>query len=230
MEFIKYFIMNYQKIYNQIIERAQNRDLKGYREKHHILPKCLGGSNDKENLVDLTAREHFLCHMLLCEMHPKERKLRYALWMMVNGSGDNKRYIPSSRIYQYIKTLLSSTMRENRLGKKHSLETKTKMSKSHKGKSLSERHKINIGKSLKGRKVSSKTIEKASLSKSPSQIAKRVEKTNKPILQYDLEGNFIKEWKSCTEAQEKLNLSNYIQACCSGKVKSAKGYIWKYKD
>ena len=44
--------MNYQKVYNQIIERAKTRQLKGYTEKHHIIPKCLGGNNDKENLVE----------------------------------------------------------------------------------------------------------------------------------------------------------------------------------
>jgi len=56
--------MNYQKIYDQIIERAKNRKLEGYKEKHHIIPKCLGGPDNKENLVELTAREHFLCHLL----------------------------------------------------------------------------------------------------------------------------------------------------------------------
>lgn len=76
--------MNYQRIYNQIIKNAQNRTLEGYKEKHHILPKCLGGSNDKENLVELTAKEHFLCHMLLCEIYPNNIKLYHALWMMSN--------------------------------------------------------------------------------------------------------------------------------------------------
>lgn len=58
--------MNYEKIYNQIIERAKlsNRikSKENYFEKHHIIPKCLGGDNEKENLVLLTAREHFICH------------------------------------------------------------------------------------------------------------------------------------------------------------------------
>ena len=55
----------YKKWYDMIIENAQNRQIKGYKERHHIIPKCLGGSNKKENLVDLTAREHFVCHWLL---------------------------------------------------------------------------------------------------------------------------------------------------------------------
>ena len=62
--------MEYTRIYNQLIERAQNRTLEGYVEKHHIIPKCLGGSNNKENLVELTAREHFLCHKLLTKIYP----------------------------------------------------------------------------------------------------------------------------------------------------------------
>ena len=40
----------------------------GYYEKHHIVPRSMGGSNKKSNLVDLTAREHYVCHRLLTKM------------------------------------------------------------------------------------------------------------------------------------------------------------------
>lgn len=98
--------MDYQKIYDQIIERAksENRQKGGgvYYEKHHIVPSCLGGSNDKENLVLLTAREHFLCHWLLHEIYPNNTKLSIAFWMMCNVKDKNQdRYIPSSRIVGY---------------------------------------------------------------------------------------------------------------------------------
>ena len=86
--------MNYQKIYNQIIERAKNRQLEGYKEKHHVIPKCIGGLNDKENLVELTAREHFLCHRLLCEIYPNNQKLLWALWLMAIGKQKNKKTEP----------------------------------------------------------------------------------------------------------------------------------------
>lgn len=36
-----------------------------YKERHHIVPKCIGGTNDKDNLIDLYAREHFIAHKLL---------------------------------------------------------------------------------------------------------------------------------------------------------------------
>ena len=85
--------MNYQKVYNQIIERAQRRQLKGYNEKHHIIPKCIGGTNNKDNIVKLTAREHFLCHLLLVEIYPNEPKLKYALWLMSIGKQNIKKLI-----------------------------------------------------------------------------------------------------------------------------------------
>ena len=57
----------YRLWHNNIIAKAKNRTLDCYKEKHHILPRSLGGSNDKSNLVELTAREHFIVHMLLCK-------------------------------------------------------------------------------------------------------------------------------------------------------------------
>ena len=61
--------MDYNKIYNNIIERAKQRQienpLNGYKELHHVVPKSIGGSNEQSNLVELTLKEHFLCHELL---------------------------------------------------------------------------------------------------------------------------------------------------------------------
>lgn len=57
----------------------------------------------------------------------------------------------------------------------------------------------------------------------------------KAVLQYDLDGNFIAEYKSCGEAKRKnfpemKRGSGHISECCRGKLKQYKGYIWKYKD
>jgi hypothetical protein len=83
--------MDYTKIYNNIIHRAQNRILEGYIEKHHIIPKCLGGNNDIINLVALTPEEHYLCHLILVKIHPSNRKILHAAKMM-SGQGNNKKY------------------------------------------------------------------------------------------------------------------------------------------
>jgi predicted nucleic acid-binding Zn ribbon protein len=88
--------MNYNKHYAILIERARSRILEVYIEKHHIVPRCLGGTNDKENIVALTPEEHYVAHQLLVKMYPKEHKLVYAANMMTVSSNDrrssNKRY------------------------------------------------------------------------------------------------------------------------------------------
>jgi hypothetical protein len=95
--------MDYNKIHNNIIDRAKNRKLEGYVEKHHIIPKCMNGSNEPNNLVILTAREHFLIHWLLHEIYPNNTDLKYAFWSMCRSSDNQTRYKPSSRVYEYAK-------------------------------------------------------------------------------------------------------------------------------
>jgi hypothetical protein len=114
--------MNYKKIYNQIIERAKTRQLEGYKEKHHIIPRCMGGSNEKENLVELTAKEHFLCHKLLCEIHPLNHKLMWALWLMAIGKQKNKKTEPykvSSREYERIKIIFVEQSKLKKISENH---------------------------------------------------------------------------------------------------------------
>ena len=61
-----------------------------------------------------------------------------------------------------------------------------------------------------------------------SNYGTRNEKFKKPVLQYDLNGNFIKEWPSATDVGKEAN--DNICKCLKGKQKSAYGYIWKYKE
>ena len=136
--------MNYEKIYNQIVERAKNRVLDCYTESHHIIPRCMGGGDEKENLVNLTAREHFICHRLLVQIHPNNNKLKFALWAMCNmKSKRQSRYTPSSRIYESIK-----------------IEVIQLISDKKKGVKLSEEHKRKTSETLKGRKRPQEVIDK----------------------------------------------------------------------
>ena len=94
--------------YNNIIIKAQNRaSPEEYTEKHHIIPKSLGGSDDNNNLVVLTSREHYLCHRLLAKMTlgDSKKKMIYALYCIthVRNKGQSSRYIPNSKIYAQIK-------------------------------------------------------------------------------------------------------------------------------
>jgi len=250
--------MNYNKIYNQLIERAQNRTLEGYKEKHHIIPKCLGGSNGKENLVELTAREHFLCHRLLCEIYPNEAKLKYALFLMAIGKRKYKsnHHIISSRVYELLKLDHSLFL----TGGHHTEETKKKISKSNLGKTRSEEIKIKMSNSRKGHPMytnewrqkikiaNTGKIRTDEYKRKFSEYMKKKERTKEwnqnisnnrhklievksiPIIQYNLEGEFIREWNSMTEASKSLNRPpSSLSECCSGIRKQAYGYIWKNK-
>jgi hypothetical protein len=104
----------------------------------------MGGSDDKENLVELTAREHFICHRLLVNMYPDNNKLKFALWAMCNmKSKRQNRYVPSSRIYEFIKLEVIKIISENKKGVK-----------------LTEEHKRKTSETLKGRKRPQEVVDK----------------------------------------------------------------------
>lgn len=83
--------MNYNSIYEKLIQRAIGRKLTTYTESHHIIPKCLNGTNDSSNLVDLTPEEHYLAHQLLVKMYPDNISLIYAAKMMTISSPKSDR-------------------------------------------------------------------------------------------------------------------------------------------
>jgi len=203
--------MDYQRIYNQIIEKAKNRSLEGYKEKHHIIPKCIGGNNSLDNIVELTAREHFLCHRLLCEIYPTETKLWYSLWLMMIGKNRQNSLLPyklSSRSYEKLKLdfikRIKGVNKPSNKGRK--VTWGDKISNSLKGKHKPQNFNKNNPK-LKGRIIN-----------------------NKHILQFDKHGNFIKEWESAREVERQTGLSNSsINSNLRNKTQSSGGYIWKYK-
>ena len=143
------FINNkYTKTYFLIIARAQDRTINGYTEKHHIIPKSLGGADHPTNLVSLTAREHFICHRLLVKMTTgtDKRKMSRALWALSQMDKLNARYHPNSRVFQlireeYVKTLIGRKLpsevvekiRASNTGKTQSDETKRKRAESRTG-------------------------------------------------------------------------------------------------
>ena len=112
--------MNYKKLYNTIIENRKQNELEGYTENHHIIPRSLGGTDTEENLVKLTAREHFICHYLLAKVYPKEsfewHKMNHAFMIMkCDNKSRNKRYF-NSRLYESLKGNFSLVMSELQSG------------------------------------------------------------------------------------------------------------------
>ena len=166
--------MNYQRIHDAIIDRASNRTLQGYREKHHVIPRCMGGVDTADNLVELTAREHFIIHKLLVEIYPNNNKIFFAYRMMalMRHSKDNDRtYYVSSREFERIRLLanikIGDTLRGRKLkprsiesidkqiktkqlnGYMHSDETKRKISAALTNKPKSNDHRKNLSTVLK---------------------------------------------------------------------------------
>lgn len=127
--------MNYPKhYYNLVYSRQKLNRVKNsgiYYEKHHIKPKCFGGGNDKNNLVLLTAKEHFIAHLLLVEMHEgKEKaKMSFALFQMCRKNKVHGRLI-SAKQFEAAKLIMSKNCSgENGgfFGKTHSEEYKAKL-------------------------------------------------------------------------------------------------------
>jgi len=100
--------MNSKRIYDEIILHRQSTPIEvGYKERHHILPRSLGGADTKENLVKLTAREHFICHLLLTEIYRDDQNARAkmvkAFCMMMLVHGENQRRYITSHLYARLK-------------------------------------------------------------------------------------------------------------------------------
>lgn len=141
--------MNYKNIHDLIIERAKNRTIDEYTEIHHIIPKSIGGTDEKTNLVNLTFKEHYIVHILLTKIYPDNKELLYAAWMMSNRSSNisgrkystmKKRYIEllkdkHNENPEYYKTMgqknkgIPKSNKEN-YKKPKSIETCNKMSES----------------------------------------------------------------------------------------------------
>ena len=109
--------MNYNYHYQKLINKAKNRVLNGYKERHHIVPRCMGGTDNKENIVELTAREHFLAHLLLIKIYNNNHRLVRAVAMMCVENNERK---TTNKLYGKTRELWKESMSECQTGKKNS--------------------------------------------------------------------------------------------------------------
>jgi hypothetical protein len=176
----------YTRWYNQIVDRARLRITEDYTERHHVKPRSLGGTDDADNLVHLTAREHFICHWLLTKMTTGEDryKMLNALRMMRAEKHGQQRYETciTARVYESIKkeyAELQSVLRSGEgngfYGKTHSEEAKRRISEANKGRVQPPEEKARQIAAITGRKRSPFSEEwRAKMSES-----KRGEKNNR---------------------------------------------------
>ena len=156
--------MNYQKIYDNLIRKGKTRILEEsvYTENHHIIPKCLGGTDNNENLVRLTPEEHLVAHLLLTKINPNNKKLVYASNWMTSRVKNNKEY-------GWVKRKFAMAEKETKTGISRSSESIEKQRKSihekylqgyvnpNLGKHLTEKHKNAISNSNKGKHINEKS-------------------------------------------------------------------------
>lgn len=113
----------YTKIYFQIIEKSRSKIYLLY-EKHHIIPKSLGGINDASNIIKLSPKEHYICHLLLCKMCTStyhHNKMLFAFNAMTNGLGHQVREgrKRTGKIYENLKADLRLVRSERMKGSKN---------------------------------------------------------------------------------------------------------------
>lgn len=110
--------ITYDEFINNILEtRGRFECGEKYHERHHIVPKCMGGTDDKDNLIDLFAREHFEAHRMLALENPDNEKLVYAWWCMSTMQNDYmERYKITAKEYEELKIQYSQLMQEKMNG------------------------------------------------------------------------------------------------------------------
>lgn len=191
----------YIKTYNNLVKtrremrgwkKARNyREYSDYLEKHHIIPKCMGGKNEEDNYVLFTYREHIIAHHLLHRIFPENHKLALAYLGMIYMNPNRKvgkgvykivngKEVPyTTRDLEEIRKLVAEKNRIEKTGVKYSDEvkrklsemrmghevketTRQKISEARVGMEFTEEHKKNISKSHKGMKLSEETKKKVS--------------------------------------------------------------------
>ncbi len=105
----------WRRTYERLIAKRQAEPPSGYSERHHILPVALGGTNDANNLVRLSAREHFVAHLLLA------RLFGGTMWLAVirmKGRRHGDGYV-NSRLYEQARQEWAAWSSANQRGENH---------------------------------------------------------------------------------------------------------------
>ena len=226
--------MNYQRIYDEIIARAKTRDIDGYTENHHILPKCMDGTDNPDNLVKLTGREHFLAHWLLYKIHGTPT-LAYA-WnaMCINSHSNSERYTSKSFEYARIASGKAQSLRisgtgHHLYGTHHTEETKAKISRANKGKSKHSPEAKAIRRQWVIDGVTGMTGKNHSEESKLKISRARKGKYGIPVIRISLDGDTKYYSTSGITSDDGFDPSA-ITKCCKGIYKTHKGYSWKYAD
>lgn len=220
--------MNYTKHYQRLIERAQARTiLPGeYVEVHHIVPKCLGGTNDSSNLVKLFPEEHYVAHQLLVKIYPNEPKIILAARMMTISSENIKR---NNKEYKWLKERFVKSIQ----GVPRPDSTKRKISEtvkasgrippSRKGAKMSSESRIKISKAMTKEKKSKPILEVCDR-KHSEETKEKIRKNH-----VGMKGKNHSQETKDKISKSKSILSSYICPHCNLESKSGVMKRWHFE-
>lgn len=172
--------MDYKKQYDLLIASRKMRGTKKRKgdgfNRHHILPKCLGGDDNSDNIVLLTFKEHIVAHHLLHMMYPNSNELTYAFLRMIQSSHSDRREnryridssgnpIPFRMSLKELDTLRIQSIKflsDSNKGRHHTEETKEKLRKAHLGKKASEETRNLLSRVRTGHTLSNESRKKLS--------------------------------------------------------------------
>lgn len=237
-----------QFIQNILISRGRFACSDQYHERHHIIPKCMNGTNDIENLIDLFPREHFIAHKLLAKENPDNTKLIHS-WTFMSRIYKNGRYYQiTAAEYEEARLAYIKLMK----GKPLSAEHKRKIGDATRGHTMTKEGRKIIAQANSNRIWSQKSRQKLSTTisgenhplygthASPetclkmSNSHKGIQAGTKnpralPILQFNKQYELIKLWPYVKLAANNLHISySDISRCALGRLLSAGGFKWRY--
>lgn len=234
--------MDYDSYINDIIQRrGRTINTNEYTETHHIIPKCMGGDDSSENLIELYGREHMVAHKLLYKKYPNNSEIIFAYWMMAHTGAKERECSPEE--YEEARKAFSQIMSgENNPAKR--LEVREKLSNALSGKPKSEEHKRKLSEYCGEKhpkygthhseetrqKISKALTGKRFSAERKKNLSKAHDYEKKPVVAIDKNTKEIMfVCSSIKDAERWTGIGNSdICQCCKGNVKSAGGYIWKY--
>lgn len=226
--------MNYKNYIHSILENRGRFNCEGYKERHHIKPKCIGGTDEKENLIDLYASEHYEAHKLLALENPDDMGLAYAWFMMSKGGGSTKsRRVASPEEYEKARKQYIKLLSQNFSGSKNPMYG---VDRSGENNPMYGVHRYGDKSPMYGKNHTKDSKDKISKARKGIYTG-----TNHPfygkrgklhhasvvILQFNKDGTLIKEWESAGEAHRELGLDKSgILRCCNKQVLTCGNFIW----
>jgi hypothetical protein len=221
--------MDYNKHYMLLVQKAKKQNRKRntgtYYEQHHIVPKSEGGTGTVENLVFLTAREHFIAHWLLYRADTSIMSRAHSFWRMCRGRG---KVLPenwltvSSRAYEEARLAHSKAISRELKGQKKSTEHVAKVAAANKGKKRNAEAKKKMSEAAKKRGIPEGfyLMREAAITANKKPVLKLDPNTTEVLNRYD----------SLKQAAESVNVSiSNISIAIKKNTKSG-NYKWKFKQ